>query len=840
MNRRIWLVALFVFIIAIISSGTTPAAADAGASITGVVASANGGVIQGATVELIGPSGSSKTTSGKDGSFSFTGLPAGTYVLRAGAKLYQTASSPPLVLGAGQTLSLQVSLQPVTTTNISTLGRVTVTGHPTLNTSAAPSFTISANQMLNQGALQLNSALEAQNGVTMERYSNGAPGAVTTFSIRGAGGFGGGNDGTGNTGYEILVLQDGEPMRNGQFGDFDTSALTPAIYSRVEVVKGVGGASIFGANTIGGTINLVTRDPAKTEGGEFILGYGGFGTSDFNISETNTLGRFGYLFDVHRYATDGFVPWPYLASYQTFATPIVAHPTQTFDLKSGLAKLRYDFSGYSYLVVDASLESDYRDQLGLIGNPNLTSTGAVAIDPTNGLPSFFGFPGDFVWNMQPKYSADFHTTVAGGSLILRSYTQYLQRVVDGLNEPPLICCFQTRSVDHLTGDLLSWTKSLGHHTVTLGLGANSDNFYFANNAPSFGYVTFAQMTPTAQGSELYRTYLVRDDYTASPKVDVTLALFYSNYNTVLVKRLDPRLAAVFKPDQNSVLRASVGSGFAAPRLSDLFTKNPDLSSRDGIQGPTCPFFPPCVAIAGNPGLKAETAVGADIGYQRLFGNVGQANIDLYRTNLTNHIFAGLLPAPPGLTFDSGDPVTAISQPINLAHAVYTGLEFSGTAPFADDLSATANYAIQSAYPTGVDAATSSELGIVVNNQQFLGVPLHKLGWSVNYQNPAHTNAFFGANYFATGNAYNQAPFWVYNAGTNIPLGGNTLHVAWTNIFNKNAGLWPAFNFGVPVLAAPGYKLSCNGPTNPLYCTTGYNTAPHMLMVTFDHRWGSLR
>jgi hypothetical protein len=106
--------------------------------------------------------------------------------------------------------------------------------------------------------------------------------------------------------------------------------------------------------------------------------------------------------------------------------------------------------------------------------------------------------------------------------------------------------------------------------------------------------------------------------------------------------------------------------------------------------------------------------------------------------------------------------------------------------------------------------------------------------------------FFGSNYFAKNNAYNQPPFWLYNAGASIPLGGDSLHVTWTNIFNTNAGLWSNFDLGVPQIGAPGYTSGCRNDNtqtnfNPnIYCTIGYNAPPHMLTVTFDHRWGSLR
>ncbi|MDQ2816691.1 MAG: TonB-dependent receptor [Candidatus Eremiobacteraeota bacterium] len=830
MSKHLGLAAVIAAVCLLWVSAGQALAAGTG-SVSGRVTTTAGAPIGGATVVLFAPSATRQTTTSANGLFSFSGLAPGTYTLSTAARQFQKQVSAPFVVNAADNTDFVVVLQAISTTNITTLGRISVRGHQALNTSSAASTTITNNEFVETGSLQAQTALDRLPGFTVEHYSNGAPGAVTTFTIRGAGGFGGGSDGSSNTGYEILVLQDGEPIRNGQYGDFEASTLTPAIYQRVEVVKGVGGTSLFGANTIGGTVNLVTRDPLKTEGGEFIQTVGSFGTTDFNFSESNTIGRLGYLIDLHRYGTDGFIPFPYVAHYVAAGSDY-AQPTQTFNLKSGLGKLRYDFSDSVYGVLTVTDESDYRDQLGLIGNPTSGSNGQST--DASGFPYFYGFPGDYVWNIQPKYALDLHAGLGGGSLILRAYSQYLERVVDGLGEPADICCFLSRSVDHLTGQLASWTKDFGKNTLTLAAGGNGDNFFFGQ---AFNYVPLSDIPSTAQGTQIERTYLVRDDIQASSKVDLTFAGYYSDYDTLRVKRFDPRFAIVDKPDSNTVLRASIGTGFAPPRLSDLFTPLDTTQRNAGFSNLPCPGASPfCVANGGNPDLKAESAVGADVGYEHTFGEAGgNVSLDLYRTNLSNHIFNGVAPAPPGTFFTNppknkpAAPIGYYQQPINLASAVYTGVELSGNVPLSNNFAVNGGYNIQAAYPTNVDPLTQQQLQDVVNNQQFLGVPLHKENAAVAYRNRAGSYAFFQWNLYAANNAFNQAAFPVYNAGFNTPLGGSTLHIAWTNIFNKQAGLFSNFNGGVPY---PGYSGA--------YPTTGYNAPNNMLTVAFDHRWGALR
>jgi len=836
----------FLVIVAFVGTATPGAAATPGKISGTVINVTSGAAVPGAKVELSGAGTTLTATSDANGKFAFDEVQPGTWALRTTALQYVAQDSGAIPLAAGQAIDLTVALQPVTSTDITSLGRVVVRGQRQLNTSSAASITVSQSQYIDTGALQVQSLLESQPGITIEHFDNGAPGNVATFTIRGAGGFVGGS----NTGYELLVLQDGEPIRNGQYGDADVSALTPAIYQRVEVVKGVGGTSLFGANTIGGTLNLVTIDPKKYEGGEVSLTEGGFGTSDYNLSETNTFGRFGYVIDIHRYGTDGFIPpqlavdvppFTFSSSATVPPTGAIVHPTLQFNLKSGLGKLRYDFSNNTYAVFTATDESDWRDQFGLLSNPEtvfLLATGqSYSADP-GGIPYFFGFPDNYVWNTNPKYSLDLHTTLAGGSLVLRAYNNWINRWVDG-NQGPT-CCFLQKSIDHLTGDLAIWEKPFGKHDLTLAIGGNGDTFQYGSKGS--GSPVLADSIPVTVGTQIERTALARDDWDISSRFKGTAALYYSNYNDLNVKRFDPRLAIVNRPDENTTIRLSLGTGFAAPRLSDIVTPlnlNPFQSSTGPDPCPSNPDTPFCYASAGNPKIQAETATGFDIGYERVWGRHGDASIDFYRTDLKNHILTVILPPTPGLTFTDGAPVVGIYTPVNIAGSVYTGMEFAAGIPITNDFTFRGYYNTQAAYPTGLDLATQALFGNVINNQQFMDVPVHKYGWALNFENRSRVNAFFGGDYFAQNNSYNVPPFWLYNAGFNAPLGDNTLHITWRNIFNKNATIFSNFNGGVPYPSIPGFGSGCS--TAPCtYATTAFSTQPHILSVAIDHRWGSLK
>lgn len=56
------------------------------------------------------------------------------------------------------------------------------------------------------------------------------------------------------------ILVDGRPIFSALNGVYGLEQIPPAMIERVEVVRG-GGSALYGANAIGGTVNIITRDP---------------------------------------------------------------------------------------------------------------------------------------------------------------------------------------------------------------------------------------------------------------------------------------------------------------------------------------------------------------------------------------------------------------------------------------------------------------------------------------------------------------------------------------------------------------------------------------------------
>jgi outer membrane cobalamin receptor len=109
-------------------------------------------------------------------------------------------------------------------------------------------------------------ALRGEASVDVRSY--GFPGSASTISLRGA------------TTSQTLVLLDGRPLNSLTLGTADLSAIPLEALDRIELVKSPT-SSIWGANALGGTVNLVTQDAPERNG---LSGQFGIGSNELSTS----------------------------------------------------------------------------------------------------------------------------------------------------------------------------------------------------------------------------------------------------------------------------------------------------------------------------------------------------------------------------------------------------------------------------------------------------------------------------------------------------------------------------------------------------------------------------
>ena len=90
------------------------------------------------------------------------------------------------------------------------------------------------------------------------RYVPGVTVAEDQLSIRGSSGY------SRSVGARVLLMLDGTPFLSADNGDMKFDAVPLIAVDRVEVVKGAGSA-LYGSSALGGVINVITREPSVTQ-----------------------------------------------------------------------------------------------------------------------------------------------------------------------------------------------------------------------------------------------------------------------------------------------------------------------------------------------------------------------------------------------------------------------------------------------------------------------------------------------------------------------------------------------------------------------------------------------
>src|SRR5579872_4956407 len=136
MKRSLTSVLVFLFMLCVLSAMPAVTSAQSStATVAGTVDDESGAPVAGASVVLKGPQTKS-TTSDSKGAFTFSDVPAGSYVLSVTKGGYTAAEQNDIIVLAGQTLNVAVRMAAASFSSLRTIASVR-TGAHALNTSAA-------------------------------------------------------------------------------------------------------------------------------------------------------------------------------------------------------------------------------------------------------------------------------------------------------------------------------------------------------------------------------------------------------------------------------------------------------------------------------------------------------------------------------------------------------------------------------------------------------------------------------------------------------------------------------------------------------------------------------
>jgi vitamin B12 transporter len=446
---------------------------------------------------------------------------------------------------------------------------VTATRLPTPEAQVASSISVvTADEIADRQLQTLPDLLKVVPGLNV--VQTGGPGGQTSVFMRGT------------NANHTKVLVDGidvsDPSSPG--GTFDFGQFLTQDIEKVEVLRGPQ-SGLYGSDAIGGVINIITKSgsgPAEFNAGAEA---GSFDTFNQNAGVSGSAEQFHYAANLQHYHSGAtpVTPLDLLAAGEQ-------RIDDYYDNLTGSTKLGFDVTDH----FDLGLVARYTDS-------HLRLTG----------------------ENEDNYPADFPDS----SQSRNDTRQYYTRAIAHLTSPG-------GAFEQILGFAYSDVKS-----YETGPDAPESDFFGERVKIDWqGNVRLAADEKLVLGAEHERDEMTVP-LSASTTIDSGYAELQSSfadalYNTLSVRYDDNdrfggkftyRIAPAYLiEDTGTKLKASVGTGFKAPTLSQMFQNFPEFD-----------FF-------GNPNLKPETSVGYDVGFeQAVAGNVVRFGATYFHNDIKNLI-----------------------------------------------------------------------------------------------------------------------------------------------------------------------------------------------------------
>jgi outer membrane receptor protein involved in Fe transport len=505
--------------------------------IAGTVVDPSGAAIPDATVSLETPDGAIDTlqTAG-DGRFEFKAAVSGPLRLVVTAAGFAETVAPV----RADISNRQVTLQPA-----AFFEAVNVTSSRTDAPRVDPTVTatvLTSSELLMSGALTLDDALKMIPGFTLfrrtsSRVSNPTAQGVT---LRGLGGTGASRS---------LVLADGVPLNDAFGGWVYWDKLPQVAIDRVEVLRG-SGSDLYGADAVGGVVQILTWRPTRPAARALIEG-GGMETGRVSMFGGGRAAGWTYTAGGEWFTTSG-----YIAVAQVQERGIA--PRGPIDSKlgsahrSGLASAGYEMRNGWHVNIGGSVFTDNRQN----GSPAVINDTASRQGTAEaggafrkGLLSMRAFAGT------QGYDQTFSTVSA-------------DRTTEDLNRRQGV---PTRTA----GAATQWASPIGRHTLLVGAEAKIIEGETRETQLLAGRVlaTFNNGgTQQVWSIFVQNTFQVRDRLTVVTGAHADRWQTRSQntgYNKVLGS-FNPRASLAYQLGGGVSLRGSAYKGFRPPTLNELY------------------------------------------------------------------------------------------------------------------------------------------------------------------------------------------------------------------------------------------------------------------------------
>ncbi len=513
---------------------------------------------------------------------------------------------------------------------------VSPTAIPTPFDQVASSVTVITAQDLERDQLRtVPDALNAVPGLNV--VQTGGPGGQTSVFMRGT-----------NSNH-VKVLIDGIDVSDPSSpnGAFDFGQLLTGDIERIEILRGPQ-SGLYGSDAIGGVISITTK---KGEGPPKVTATfegGSFGTFNQKTSLSGSQENVNYAFNI----------W-HFSSTETPVTPLNL-------LAPGEKRINDSYNNWTYSTklganlsdnVAVNLVGRYTDaKLGFTGEDyyDFSSPAPEAAQSTQVNHQLFT-RGEVVWSLfDDKFKNYF------GLNYTNQWSLNLDPNPDSGFTSPLVSPPTTNLGVKTKYDWRGEAKVAPGQTLVLGLEDQTESLRTNSTGTVDAAFNYTPTTTTAQTGDKAGYVELQSEF--AKRFFIVSNIRYDD-NESFGPHTTWRIAPVFiVPGTDTKLKATYGTGFKAPTLTELYVNNPSYMS------------------VGNPNLLPEVSKGYDFGFEQpLLHNRVSFGATYFHNDIRNLIVG---------TFNAS---TFVSSYTNIGEATTEGVESFASVVVTDQLKVRGDY-----------------------------------------------------------------------------------------------------------------------------------------------------
>ncbi|KPL02755.1 MAG: hypothetical protein AMJ90_04935 [candidate division Zixibacteria bacterium SM23_73_2] len=388
----------------------------------------------------------------------------------------------------------------------------------------------------------------------------------------------------------VAILVDGRPVNLPYYGDLDLASLPISNISKIKVVKGPA-ASLYGANAMGGIINIVTKRTTQKRTGELLFSFGRGDTWNSILNFGSKIGDLDFWLSFGKSKSNGF----YLADdFQSGKWEDGGlRENSDYDRFNLDGKLNYKLSPRT----DLSLSVGYFDgEKGLPGGVN------------DDLPKFWRF---VEWKRR-------YFDLAGESYLGKSWYVKAKLYYDGcknrLIDYDSTYIYENRNYDSihdswdLGGDLLCKFFLSDENQSAFGIKVREDGIDKRMDVDEEWY------THKTVTTSIFAQHQTEPSNRVSAELGLALNGIHSGDLEEVKNSLDPYMGLWFSVAKPLRLRVSASRATRFPTLRHLYSID-----------------------SGNPYLKPEKAVKLEAGLEWQITSGLQARVDFFRNDVADLI-----------------------------------------------------------------------------------------------------------------------------------------------------------------------------------------------------------